>query len=121
MRRSAGFILMMMVIAIAGFTQEPWNKEASVREARSSLALLSSPEGEIFAFCVKNQIKGEFEMDITMQGKGEIISVFMVASNVDDIRARNLLKDKIIKIRMKEIRIPKNERIKFRQTLTFNY
>lgn len=80
---------------------------------------MTSDAGELREFCVKNDIKGEFVIDLTLQGKGKVLTVFMVSSGTDEIKSQNLLKSKLSETQFENIKIPKNERVKFRQTLTF--
>lgn len=95
------------------------NKEDVIVEAKSQLAVMSSESGKLNEFCKENNIQGEFVIDITLQGKGKVLTIFMVSSNVEDVKYQNLLKDALAQVQFENIKIPKNERVKFRQTLTF--
>lgn len=111
--------LLSLITSASAQNQPAWDRDQSIRDAKSQLALEAAPEGSLYIFCEKNQIKGEFIVDIAVQGKGEITTVFLVSSSTDDVRSKNLVKDKLAELKLKEIRIPKNERIKFRYTLNF--
>jgi hypothetical protein len=93
-------------------------KDAVIKEVKAQLDALTSPGGDIGMYCQKNNIKGEFVMDITIEGKGRILTIFMVSSNVDDIRQQNMLKVKVYESKFENIKLPKNERVKFRHTIT---
>jgi hypothetical protein len=93
-------------------------KEAVIKEVKTQLDALTSPTGEIGVYCQKNNIKGEFVMDITLEGKGKILTIFMVSTTAEDIRHQNMLKIKIFESKFDNIKIPKKERIKFRHTIT---
>ena len=114
-------ILLLLLTAFPAVCQKAYftEKEEVVHEAKSQLVGLSSEGGELRDYCVENNIKGEFVFDLTLQGKGKVLTVFTVSSNAEDVTHQNLLKTKLAEIEFSNIKIPKNERIKFRQTLTF--
>ncbi|CAN5205720.1 hypothetical protein BH09BAC3_BH09BAC3_03500 [soil metagenome] len=95
------------------------NKEAIITDARKQLVAMSAPEGELYKFVTKNNIKGEFIVDLTLVGKGKIVTVFMASSTAETIQTQNQLKSKLMEIEFSNIKIEKKERIKFRHTLTF--
>ena len=99
-------------------SKNAFDKVAITEEAKSQLTKMAS-EGELSVFNAKNGIKGEFVIDITIEGKGDVLTVFMVSANTDNIPDKNLLKDKLHALQFENIRIPKKERIKFRHTLIF--
>jgi len=94
-------------------------KQAVIQEVKNQLGVLSSEGGELFEFCTKNNIKGEFVMDLTVQGKGKLLTIFMVSSSVEDVKYQNMLKNKLSEYQFANIKLPKDERVKFRHTLTF--
>lgn len=94
-------------------------KDAVIKEAQSQLGTMASEGGMLFEYCTKNNIKGEFVMDFTVQGKGKLLTVYMVTSSVEDVKYQNMLKSKLMEIQFSDIKLPKNERVKFRHTLTF--
>ncbi len=104
---------------VHGQSKVPFNKAEATQEAVTQLTQMASGAGELATFSTKNEIKGEYVVDITIEGKGDVLTVFMVSSSTDDIPRKNLLKDKLHSLRFENIKIPKKERIKFRHTLTF--
>jgi len=100
-------------------SKNDFDKVAITQEAKTQLTQMSSETGELTSFSSKNEIKGEFIFDITLEGKGNVLTVYMVSTNSDDITRKNLLKDKLHALRFENIRIPKKEKIKFRHTFTF--
>jgi len=111
-----------MTFTMVAYSQPPknaFNKETVISEARGQLLTMSEAEGELAKFCLRNEIKGAFEIDLTIQGKGEVLTVFMVTRNPDIIAKQNLLKDKLYSLRFSNVKIPKKEKVKFRHTLTF--
>jgi len=113
------FLLSFVSITTYSQSKNAFDKSAITEEARTQLTQMSSAEGELSVFSSKNGIKGEFVIDMTIEGKGEVLTVFMVSANSDDISRKNLLKDKLHALQFENIRIPKKERIKFRHTLIF--
>lgn len=110
---------LFMTIRLTGFSQSSESDNSTLlQEIKSQLQVILTEPGEFLAYCSKNNIKGQFEMDITVAGKGEVVTVFLASSSTDDISSRNLLKDKIATLKFKNVKIPNKERIKFRQTIT---
>ncbi len=93
------------------------DNEVVINEAKGQLEKLASDAGELREFSNKNKIKGKFVFDLTLVGKGKVITVFMVSSDVE-VKDQNLIKNKLTELQFPNIKIPKNERVKFRYTLT---
>jgi hypothetical protein len=100
-------------------SKNDFNKVAVTQEAQTQLTQMATGEGELAMFSAKNEIKGEFVIDITLENKGNVLTVYMVSADTDDIPRKNLLKDKLHSLRFENIKIPKKEKIKFRHTLKF--
>jgi hypothetical protein len=96
-----------------------FDKEQTIQEAKKQLEAMSSEGGDLYNFCKEKNLTGEFVVDITLQLKGKVLTVFMVSSSVEEIKHQNLLKSRLTEIQFENIKIPKNERVKFRQTFTF--
>lgn len=96
-----------------------FDKEQTIREAKMQLEAMASEGGDLYNFCKEKSLTGEFVVDITLQLKGKVLTVFMVSSSVEEIKQQNLLKSRLTEIQFENIKIPKNERVKFRQTFTF--
>jgi len=105
----------------AAFCQKStvFDKEQIVSEAKKQLEAMSSEGGDLYSYCQEKNLTGEFVVDITLQLKGKVLTVFMVSSSVEEIKDQNLLKSKLTELQFENIKIPKNERVKFRQTFTF--
>ena len=115
------FLLFLLLAPTAAFCQKDYftEKDEVIHEAKSQLAGLSLEGGELRDYCNEKQIKGEFVFDLTLTGKGKVLTVFMVSSSAEDVTYKNLLQTKLKELVFSNIKIAKNERIKFRQTLTF--
>ncbi len=112
------FIFFLITQTFDGFSQA--KDEASViAAARAQLDEMSSPEGELTKFFTKNNITGEFVFDMTLQGKGDVVTVFMVSRNAGKARENTIFKDKMHSLKFRDIKIAKKQRVKFRHTLTF--
>jgi hypothetical protein len=94
-------------------------KDAVIQEVQNQLTVMSGESGELTEFCTKNGVKGEFVMDLTIQGKGKLLTIYMVSSSVENVSYQNMLKNKLMELQFANIKLPKNERVKFRHTLTF--
>lgn len=66
----------------------------------------------------KNKIKGEFLVDITIHEKGKVLSVYMVSSDVEDIKFQNSAKDLIRAIKF-GFKMPKKKTYKFQYNFIF--
>jgi hypothetical protein len=102
-----------------GQSSAAFDKVAVIAEARGQLTTLSAENGDLAGFCREKNITGEFVFDLTLQGKGKILTIFLVSSTVEDVSQQNLFKAKLSEVEFGNIKIPKNERVKFRHTLTF--
>ena len=97
-----------------------FNKQPVIEEIKAQLATMASkPLQELLEFCRKKEIKGEFVVDLTVEGKGQIVTVFMVSGGESDITKKNLLKNKLTELHFENVKIPKKERVKLRYTLNF--
>lgn len=72
-------------------------------------------QGKLKAFIDKNHIKGLFIFDITLHKKGEVATVFAQSDEKTDLKAQNLLKDFIRTMKF-DVKLAKNQRVKFRYT-----
>lgn len=93
--------------------------KAAVEEASNQLAGMCEVDGDFWNMCSKRGIKGEFTVDLTIQGKGNVVTVFMVSSNATT-DAQIALKNRLIELKFPNIKLPKTKRVKFRYTLNLN-
>ena len=96
-----------------------FDEEGVIETVKSQLMQMSGEAGSLRAFCTENNIKGQFVFDLTIEGKGNVLTVFLVSSTTEEVQAKNSLKDKLYSIRFENVKIPKKERVKFRHTLNF--
>ena len=78
----------------------------------------SCREGRLRKFALKNNISGNANFNITLGRNGNIETVFLVDSDITETSARNGLIMELSKVTLKEIPIPKKDRIKFSYHLT---
>ncbi len=91
-----------------------------VDEIKAQIALMATkPLIALKEFCLKNHIAGEFLVDLTIEGKGKVVTVLMVSTPEITIQKKNMLKDKLGELQFDNIKIPKKQRIKNRYTLNF--
>jgi len=96
-----------------------FDKQPVIEEAKKQLTAMVASKGELGEACRKNNITGTFVVDLTLEGKGKVVTVFMVSNEAAQIKDQNFLKNKIAELHFSNIKIPKKERVKSRHTLTF--
>ena len=106
-------------VVVLSQAKNDFDKVAITQEAKSQLSQMADGTGELNTFASEKEIKGEFVFDMTLQGKGDVLTVFMVSTSSEDISRKNLLKDKLHTLRFDNIKIPKKEKVKFRHTIIF--
>lgn len=108
--------------AVVGSPNEPSDPatQAIVEEIKAQLATMASkPLMELIEFCKKKEIVGDFVVDLTVEGKGKIVTVFMVSTPEIEMPKKNALKDKLTQLSFDNIKMPKKERVKLRYTFKF--
>ncbi len=110
-------LLLFSLFSLSAICQS--SDSPTIEEAKRQLLAMSSSTGKLGEACAKKGITGTFVVDITIQGKGQVLTVFMVSSSVEEIGMQNFLKNKLVEIEFENIKIPKKQRVKFRQSLTF--
>ena len=114
-----GFLFIALVLlASESFGQDKTEKQAVIQEAQEQLTTMASSTGELGEACLKKGLTGKFVVDITLEGKGKVLTVFMVSSDVEEVKDQNFLKSKITELKFDHIKIAKKQRVKFRHTLT---
>jgi hypothetical protein len=91
--------------------------EEVAAEAKAELDS-SMKYGVLKEWAVKNNVKGEYIMDITIHEKGKVLSVFAVSNDTDDIKMQNRVKD-VIRTLSFNIKMPKKKTYKFQYTFNF--
>jgi TonB family protein len=94
-------------------------KDEVIKTAKAELDKLMQPGTSLREDAAKRKIKGEFIVDISIHKKGNILSVYMVSSDADDIPMQNRAKDLIKTIEF-GFKMPKGKIYKFQYTFTFN-
>lgn len=79
---------------------------------------MTAPNGELYKFGQKSNISGEYELQLTLRGKGDVVSVFVVSKNNGNIPSQNMLKDEIFRLKF-NFKMPKNKDYKFNYTFKF--
>lgn len=119
MKSRAHLLMLFFLLFFVDSYAQDFNKDQVIEEARNQFTALSAETGELKKFCQEKNITGEFVFDITLQGKGKVLTVFMVSSSTEELNNQNLLKAKLTETQFNNIKIPKKERVKFRHTLIF--
>ena len=79
---------------------------------------LENPESDLSKNIVKQNIKGIYLFDLTVQKKGQIVTIFAESDDKTDIPHQNALKDLLLKYKFKDIVVSPNQRLKFRYTFS---
>lgn len=77
---------------------------------------LENPESDLAKNIIKLNITGIYLFDLTIQKKGQIVTIFAESDDKTDIPKQNALKDLLLKYKFKDIVISPNQRLKFRYT-----
>lgn len=94
-------------------------KDKIIAQAKTELnAIMANPEHEFTKSIQKNGIHGEYIFDLTIEGKGKILSVFVVSSEAADVKQQNLVKD-LVKSIVFNFKMPKDKSYKFQYTFNF--
>lgn len=117
-QQGGGEILRTEELPVVGGANDAESK-AAVEEASNQLAGMCEVDGDFWNMCSKRGIKGEFTVDLTIQGKGNVVTVFMVSSNATT-DAQIALKNRLIDLKFPNVKLPKAKRVKFRYTLNLN-
>lgn len=116
-------IFLLTGIIPVGFSQDitySSDQEPFVQLARSELnTAMTAAKGSLNVFGIESQIKGSFTFDLTIRGKGEMATVFVVGTEDGTIKMQNSLKDKLKSFRF-SFKMPKGKSFKFQYTFQFS-
>lgn len=114
--------VLIMFNAIAIHAHKPNLFQTSVEVVREATAELdqavSSPEGSLYKFAQKYHISGEYTMQLTLQNKGQVVSVFVQDKKDGNIDSQNRLKDRLLDFQF-SFKMPKNKDYKLSYTFKF--
>lgn len=89
-----------------------------VAQAKAELDSLMMPGTAFLQQAAKQNIKGEYILDITVHDKGQVLSVFMVSSDADDVKMQNRAKD-LVRTIVFGFKVPRDKTYKFQYTFQF--
>lgn len=113
-------VISLLAIAISVPAQRQLVQDYSEVTARATHELDSSmTNGGLKEWAVKNNVKGEYVMDITIHEKGKVLTVFTVSNDSDDINMQTRLKD-FVRTLVFSFKMPKGKTYKFQYTFNFN-
>jgi hypothetical protein len=117
--------LILLLMIAATFTSSaqkmPFLQEKNeiIEEAKKELdAMIANPESDFMKKITESKISGEYVFDITIEGKGKVLSVFVVSSDADEIKQQNYVKDLVRAIQF-NFKMPKDKSYKFQYTFNF--
>ncbi|MBS1486729.1 MAG: hypothetical protein JST43_04005 [Bacteroidetes bacterium] len=89
------------------------NQVSLAQQAQQQIDTECHDKGAIKKFALDNNISGKATFDITINHKGQVITVFLVESDIADVTQRNGLVNALSKLKIKDVSLPKKERFKF--------
>jgi len=95
------------------------NKNEVIERAKAELEKAMTPGGDLFLFGQEIGLRGSYTIDLTIRGKGEVATVFVVNGDSNDIHNQNRLKDHLKSFRF-PFRMPKDRSFKFQYIFNFN-
>ncbi|MFT3884281.1 MAG: hypothetical protein QM724_02270 [Flavobacteriales bacterium] len=117
--RATILIMAAALSALPLLAQRPeLNTQADVEERVKSALEADKAQGKLAELALELGLRGSFTFDLTVGDRGEAETVFPVESTIEDIPARNRLKDHLKSLRF-DFKLPKGKRFKTRQTLQF--
>lgn len=79
---------------------------------------MAAPEGTLYQFGQKNNITGEYTLQLTIRDKGQVVSVFVAEKKEGNIASQNRLKDQVLDMQF-SFKMPKNKDYKFNYVFKF--
>jgi hypothetical protein len=118
-------ILLTAFILFTGFGLKAQNrvlledKDEIIKQAMIELDnAMAAPEGLLFKFGQKYKIAGEYNLQLTIRDKGQVVSVFVADKKDGNIPSQNRLKDEVLALQF-SFKMPKNKDYKFNYTFKF--
>ena len=115
----------MLILGFARIAHSQENSYSSpeepfVQQAISELVIaMLPPKGNLYLFGIEKKISGNFTFDLSIRGKGEMATIFVVSTEGGTIKMQNMLKDRLKAFRF-SFKMPKGKSYKFKYTLQFN-
>ncbi len=118
-------ILVTVIILLAGFSLQAQkrtlieNKDEIIKQAILELdAAMTAPEGLLYKFGQKHNITGEYNLQLTIREKGQVVSVYVADKKDGNIPSQNRLKDEVLALQF-SFKMPKNKDYKFNYIFKF--
>ncbi len=89
----------------------------AIRQLNNDLADIDSP---LYKNIIKYNISGIYILNITIQKKGEVITVFAESDEKTHIPSQNTLKDLMLKYRFDDVKLANNQKLKIKYTFNIN-
>jgi hypothetical protein len=112
----------LFLLTITSFAQKLEmieDKDQIIQRARLELDSAMVTGGILYTFAKENGIQGMFTIDITIRGRGEVATVFIVNSDNDNFPNQNKLKDRL-KLFKFNFKMQKNKSYKFQYIFKFD-
>jgi hypothetical protein len=115
-------LFFLFILTIPSFAQKLEmieDKDQIIQRAKLELDSAMAPGGVLYLFGKENGIQGKFTIDLTIRGKGEVATVFIVNSDNDNFPNQNKLKDRLKAFKF-NFKMQKEKSYKFQYIFTFN-
>lgn len=116
--RNLLFSLALACAASSHAQRAELNTQADVEKHVHDALSAEKAHGKLAELAAALGLRGSFTFDLTVGDRGEVETVFPVESTIEDVEARNRLKDHLKRMRF-DLKLPKNKHFKVRDTLTF--
>jgi hypothetical protein len=113
-------LLALCMSARSAHAQKPLlNSQAEVEAFVHAAMGNDLAAGKLHEHAVEMSAHGAFSVVITVDHKGEVETVLVLESTIQEIPVRNFLKDYVKNMRF-DFKLPKGKRFTLTETLTFN-
>ncbi|MCX6234946.1 MAG: hypothetical protein NT175_09540 [Bacteroidetes bacterium] len=112
----------LFILTITSFAQKLEmieDKDQIIQRARLELDSAMAPGGVLYTFGKENGIQGMFTIDMTIRGRGEVATVFIVNSDSDNFPNQNKLKDRLKMFKF-NFKMQKDKSYKFQYIFKFD-
>lgn len=120
--KSSLMFLFLLVFSLSASAQKKVliiEKDLIIEEAKKELdQILANPESDFMKVITEKKVTGVYVFDITICEKGQVLSVFVVSGNTNDVKMQNQVKD-LVKALEFNFKMPKGKSYKFQYTFNF--
>ncbi|HRN36821.1 MAG TPA: hypothetical protein PLV70_12890 [Flavobacteriales bacterium] len=116
-------LLLLVSLALGAQAQKKElleDKGAILARAGQALDAAMQPGGALYEAVVKEQLTGTYTLQVSFREKGEVSSVFVAASEHQDIRSQNRFKDLVHNLEL-PFKMPKGRQYRIDKTFDLDH